>query len=56
MKPKVNIDNSKFFVRYLCPPGTRYDPRVHNCNHDFLAPPCHLSSDPGKSFSNSKVS
>jgi len=35
--------------RYLCPPGTRYDPRVHNCNHDFLAPPCHLSLDSGSS-------
>ena len=30
--------------RYLCPPGTRYDPRVHNCNHNFLAPPCNLLS------------
>jgi len=39
--------------RYLCPPGTRYDPRVHNCNHDFLAPPCHLSSDPGDETSES---
>ena len=29
--------------RYLCPPGTRYDPRVHNCNHNFLAPPCNLA-------------
>ena len=28
--------------RYLCPPGTRYDARVHNCNHNFLAPPCSL--------------
>ena len=28
--------------RYLCPPGTRYDARVHNCNHNFLAPPCNL--------------
>ena len=23
-------------------PGTRYDARVHNCNHNFLAPPCKL--------------
>ena len=30
--------------RYLCPPGTRYDARVHNCNHNFLAPPCSLQS------------
>ena len=22
--------------------GTRYDARVHNCNHNFLAPPCQL--------------
>ena len=30
--------------RYLCPPGTRYDARVHNCNHNFLAPPCNLQA------------
>ena len=30
--------------KYVCPPGTRYDARVHNCNHNFLAPPCSLQS------------
>ena len=31
--------------KYLCPPGTRYDPRVHNCNHNFLAPPCNKPAE-----------
>lgn len=35
--------------KYLCPPGTRYDARVHNCNHNFLAPPCQVSSDSSSS-------
>ena len=28
--------------RYICPPATRYDPAVRNCNHNFLAPPCSI--------------
>ena len=42
--------------RYLCPSGTRYDPRVHNCNHNFLAPPCSLSpKDPVNSPDDNEV-
>ena len=34
--PGVKIDH-RFF-----PIFARYDPRVKNCNHGSLAPPCHL--------------
>merc|ERR1712106_366590 len=26
--------------KYQCPSGTRYDPRLRNCNHEASAPPC----------------
>lgn len=28
--------------RYICPPGTRFDLTLRNCNHAHLAPPCPL--------------
>jgi len=30
--------------RYVCPAGTRYDPKVKNCNHGSVAPACHLDN------------
>jgi len=36
--------NKSTSYRYICPLGTRYDPTVSNCNHAFLAPPCHIQT------------
>jgi len=38
--------NKNMNYRYICPAGTRYDPRVSNCNHNFLVPACHLGLRP----------